>query len=110
MDTVEDVCTALLMIDHAKIVLQGEPNTIRKHFDKGYVRLVYSGVLPKQLQANIIEQQNIDDTKVSYLVSPSIDKKELLLLLLNQGEVHHFEEHLPSMHEIFLNHINKSKI
>ncbi|HSY61645.1 MAG TPA: ATP-binding cassette domain-containing protein [Cytophaga sp.] len=110
MDTVEDVCTGLLMIDHAKVVLQGEPNAIRKQFDKGYVRLIYSGALPKQIQSNIIEQKNIDAAKVSYLLSSSMDKKELLLLLLNQGEVHHFEEHLPSMHEIFLGHVNKSKI
>lgn len=110
MDTVEDVCTELLLIDHAKIVLQGEPNAIRKQFDKGYVRLIYSGVLPKQLQFDIIEQKNSDETKVSYLLSSSMNKKELLMLLLNQGEVHHFEEHLPSMHELFLNHINKSKV
>lgn len=110
MDTVEDVCTELLMIDHAKVVLQGEPQAIRKQFDKGYVRLVYSGALPKQLQSDIIEQHILTENKASYLLSSSIDKKELLLLLLNQGEVHHFEEHLPSMHEIFLDHIKKAKV
>lgn len=110
MDTVEDLCTELLMIDHAKVVLQGEPNAIRKQFDKGYVRLIYSGTLPTQLQADIIEQNRVSDNKVSYLLSSSMDKKELLLLLLNKGDVHHFEEHLPSMHEIFLNHVNKVKV
>ena len=110
MDTVEDVCTELLLIDHAKIVLQGEPGAIRKQFDKGYVRLIYSGALPKQLQSDIIEQHILTENKASYLLSSSINKKELLLLLLNQGEVHHFEEHLPSMHALFLSHINKSKV
>jgi len=110
MDTVEDVCTELLMIDHAKVVLQGGPNAIRKQFDKGYVRLIYSGVLPTQLQSDIIEQNILEGNKASYLLSSSIDKKELLLLLFHQGDVHHFEEHLPSMHEIFLNHVNKSKV
>ena len=110
MDTVEDVCTELLMINHAKIVLQGEPNAIRKQFDKGYVRLIYSGVLPTQVQSHIIEQHILAENKSSYLLSSSMDKKELLLLLLNQGEVHHFEEHLPSMHEIFLNHVNKATV
>ncbi|WP_018341999.1 ABC transporter ATP-binding protein [Cytophaga aurantiaca] len=110
MDTVEDVCTELLMIDHAKVVLQGEPNAIRKQFDKGYVRLIYSGALPTQIQSDIIEQKNIDATKVSYLLAPSIEKKQLLQLLINQGEVYHFEEHLPSMHEIFLQHVNKQRV
>lgn len=110
MDTVEDVCTELLMINHAKVVLQGEPTAIRKQFDKGYVRLIYSGTLPAQLQSNIIEQNTLSENKVSYLLSSSINKKELLLLLLNQGEVHHFEEHLPSMHELFLDHVNKATI
>lgn len=110
MDTVEDLCTELLMIDHAKVVLQGEPNAIRRQFDKGYVRLVFSGTLPSQLQSDVVEQHALGEHKTSYLLSSSLEKKQVLQLLIEQGEVHHFEEHLPSMHEIFLNHINKPKI
>jgi ABC-2 type transport system ATP-binding protein len=110
MDTVEDLCSELLMIDHAKVVLQGEPNAIRKQFDKGYVRLVFSGTLPSQLQSDVVEQHALGENKTSYLLSSSLEKKYVLQLLIQQGEIHHFEEHLPSMHEIFLNHINKSKI
>ncbi|MGN6646583.1 MAG: ABC transporter ATP-binding protein [Cytophaga sp.] len=108
MDTVEDVCTELLMINKAKVVMQGEPHAIRKQFDKGYVRLIYSGVLPGQLQSGVVEQRLLEGNKCSYLLSSSLEKKQLLQLLINQGEVHHFEEHLPSMHELFLEHVNKT--
>lgn len=110
MDTVEDLCTELLMIDHAKVVLQGEPQAIRKQFDKGHVRLVYTGTLPGPLQQDVVEQHSLTGDKTSYLLSSSTEKKQLLQLLIDQGEVHHFEEHLPSMHEIFLQHVNKSKV
>ena len=110
MDTVEDVCTELLLLDHAKVVLQGEPHAIRKQFDKGYVRLVYSGVLPASIQASIIEHKPVSDTKYVYLLSSSTDKKALLQVLLDSGEVHAFEEHLPSMHELFLELVNKPTV
>lgn len=106
MDTVEDVCTELMLINQAKVVLQGELHAIRKQFDKGYVRLVYSGTLPGSLQQTIIDQKNITDTKVSYILSAS-DKKSLLRLLADHGDIHVFEEYLPSMHELFLEHVTK---
>lgn len=108
MDTVEDVCTELLMLNRAKVVLQGEPHAIRKQFDRGYVRVVYSGTFPTELQSAIIEQRLLQGNKTSYLLSSSLDRMSLLQLLINQGEVHHFEEHLPSMHELFLDHVNKT--
>jgi len=107
MDTVEDVCTELLMINNSKAVLQGEPHKIRKQFDKGYVRLIYSGVLPQQIATGILEQKIISDDKTTYLLSTTLGTKELLSLLINQGTVHSFEEHLPSMQEIFLDTVNK---
>lgn len=106
MDTVEDVCTELLMVDKAKIVLQGKPHQIRKQFDQGYVRLVYSGKLPDQFEPCIVEQKDLMDSKTSYLLSSPIKTNELLALLIAKGTVHSFEEHLPSMQEIFLNTVN----
>jgi ABC-2 type transport system ATP-binding protein len=110
MDTVEDVCTELVLINQAKIVLQGEPHAIRKQFDKGYIRLIYSGTLPQSIQAGIIEQKQLANEKASYVLSSALDKKTLLNLLLDRGEVHAFEEYLPSMHELFLEHVNKPKV
>ncbi len=107
MDTVEDVCTELVLINQAKIVLQGEPHAIRKQFDKGYVRLIYSGILPESMQAGIIEQKQISTIKASYILASVLDKKTLLNLLIERGEVHAFEEYLPSMHELFLEYVNK---
>ena len=110
MDTVEDVCTELVLINQAKIVLQGEPHAIRKQFDKGYIRLIYSGTLPDSAKAGIIEQKQLTDVKASYVLSSALDKKMLLSLLIEQGEVHAFEEYLPSMHELFLEHVNKPMV
>lgn len=106
MDTVEDVCTELVMIHKSKVVLQGEPHTIRKQFDKGYVRLIYSGTLPQPLEAGILEQKKTSDGKIAYLLSSTIGSQDLLALLINQGTVHSFEEHLPGMQEIFLDTVN----
>lgn len=107
MDTVEDVCTELVMVNKSKVVLQGEPHAIRKQFDKGYVRFLFGGKLPEQLAAGIIEQKNMSDGKVSYVLSSTMGSQDILALLMKHGTVHSFEEHLPSMQEIFLNTVNE---
>lgn len=107
MDTVEDVCTELVMINKSKVVLQGKPYAIRKQFDKGYVRLIYSGTLPQQFVAGIVEQKNLADNKTSYVLSSPLAANELLAVLITKGTVHSFEEHLPGMQEIFLNTVNE---
>ncbi len=107
MDTVEDLCTELLMVNQAKVVLQGGPHQIRKQFDKGYVRLIYSGQLPPAFQTIVIEQKKLNDEKVMYLLATNLDAKQLLSQLIENGTVHSFEEHLPSMQDIFLDVVNQ---
>jgi ABC-2 type transport system ATP-binding protein len=109
MDTVEDLCTELILVHQAKVVLQGTPEKIRKQFDRGQIRLVYSGELPDSFQSLILEQKELSDGKKSYLLGADKNTKQLLTLLMERGTIHAFEEYLPSMHDIFLNVVNESK-
>jgi ABC-2 type transport system ATP-binding protein len=107
MDTVEDVCTELVLVNHGKIVLQGIPSAIRKQFGKGYVKLVFSGTLSQELESSIVERKEERADASTYLLTTTMNSNVLLFLLLKSGVVHHFEEHLPSMQDIFLEHVNK---
>ena len=108
MDTVEDVCTELVLVNHGKVVLQGIPNEIRKKFGKGYVKLVFSGTLPQELESSIVDRKEERADASTYLLATAMNSNVLLSLLLSSGGVvHHFEEHLPSMQELFLEHVNK---
>jgi ABC-2 type transport system ATP-binding protein len=107
MDTVEDVCTELVLVNHGKIVLQGIPSEIRKQFGKGYVKLIFAGALPQELETKVIERKQERVDAMTYILASTMESNDLLSLLLRSGVVHHFEEHLPSMQDIFLEHVNK---
>jgi len=109
MDTVEDLCTELVLINQAKVVLQGTPDKIRKQFDRGQVHVIYSGELPDAIQAIVLHQKKLSDDKISYLLGAEVNTKQLLSLLMDRGTVHAFEEYLPSMHDIFLNIVNEPR-
>lgn len=110
MDTVEDVCTELVMLHKAQIVLQGTPDAIRRQFDSGQIRIVYSGNLPSQYLAVIVEQKQIDAHKVSYVLTVQESAQQMLKQLMDSGTVHAFEEYLPSMQDVFLAVVNKAQV
>ncbi len=110
MDTVEDVCTELVMLHKAQIVLQGTPDAIRRQFDSGQIRIVYSGNLPSQYLAVIVEQKQIDAHKVSYVLTVQASAQHMLKQLMDSGTVHAFEEYLPSMQDVFLTVVNNAKV
>lgn len=107
MDTVEDVCTELVLVNQGRIVLQGIPSSIRRTFGKGYIKLIFSGTIPKELEPSIVERKEERADASTYLLAATMDTNALLSLLLKFGVVHHFEEHLPSMQQLFLEHVNK---
>jgi len=110
MDTVEDVCTELILINKAKIVLQGEPEAIRKRFDTGQVKMKYSGIIPSEYQSMILEEKTVSDGTKELLLEASTDRQQMLRSFLDKGIVHEFAEHLPSMHDVFLHTVKEKNI
>ena len=109
METVEDLCENISLVDRAKIVLQGNVAEIRaSHFTD--IFLVHA--------SNAIVEQGFEilsQTVKNGIIESRIKKQhadtnnKLLSELIKQTEIHTFEELLPSMNDIFIDTV-KTKI
>lgn len=108
MNSVEELCNEITLINKSKVVLQGNVTEIRSLFKKHIFRLKISGdkfdlmspnfsvlSLSTDKIHNIVDvriQKNDPATRNSQLLNNIIDKYELLA----------FEEELPTMNELFI--------
>jgi len=102
MSTVEDLCENISLVDHSKIVLQGNVAEIRaSHATRSYLVRSDNPILGNDFEViTQIEKNGIVESKIRK--SNVGSNKKLLHDLIQQTEIHTFEELLPSMNDIFI--------
>jgi len=108
METVEDLCENISLVDKSKIVLQGNVADIRaSHATDTYIVRSQSPILGN---GNFeILSQSIKNGIVESTIKKHISGGNNLLLteIIKQAEIHSFEELLPSMNDIFIKTVSK---
>lgn len=107
METVEDLCENISLVDHARIVLQGNVNDIKKT----HATNTFYVQTDKKLQADgfqIVDQQ-FKNAAYESLVIKSVGQtnNELIADIIKQSEIISYREKLPTMNEIFINTVTK---
>ena len=109
MSSVEELCDNISLIDHAKIVLQGNVDEIRSSHATGSFRVVSKN----NLLANEFEILSQKETYNSFeYVLKTIEEESnnaLLAKVMNQTEISVFEEILPTMNDIFIQTVTSKK-
>src|ERR1035437_6542421 len=102
METVEDLCENISLVDKAKIVLQGNVAEIRaSHATNTFV--VGSKTSLSETEFKLVSQKEKDGMFESILMKdPNETNNMLLKKLLDNTEILSFEELLPSMNDIFI--------
>ena len=113
MNSVEELCQEITLINSSRAVLQGSVAQIRQDYKKNLYRVhlseeaisttsdLYSIVSERKVQGGVeaILQKNRE-----------VSNKEFIQMLVNQYEVIAFEEQLPSMQEVFIETIQNTSI
>ncbi len=102
MGTVEDLCENISLVNKSKIVLQGNVADIRAHHAKK-TYLVKSDNPISGTDFEIVsqlEKEGVFETKIRKMNVGS--NNTLINKLIQQTEIHTFEELLPSMNDIFI--------
>ena len=107
METVEDLCENISLVDKAKIVLQGNVAEIRaSHATNTFV--VGSKTSLSENEFKLISQNEKDGKFESILMKdPNETNNMLLKKLLDKTEILSFEELLPGMNDIFIKTVRK---
>ncbi len=107
MESVEEMCDYVALIDNSKKIIDGRVFDVREKFKKNIFGITLSDVNSEQLQNfqnkydvfNFSEQNNL----VSFDLKNTINQNDILLNLVQVGKVRSFDEKIPSMNEVFIN-------
>lgn len=109
MESVEEVCDQISLINHSEVVLEGNVAEIKQRFKKHLYEICLAG--GEQLQSCeemfTIEEARPDGTTIIRLAQ-GVAIREVIARLNEQYALRGFSELLPTMHEIFIETVKNS--
>jgi ABC-2 type transport system ATP-binding protein len=105
MESVEELCDNITLINKAKTILEGSVNEIRSKWAANEYDLVFDGdvTMEGNGQFNILNQQKDNNRSIFKLKTTSnINNNDILQTVMKSGNVISFNPSLPSMNEIFI--------
>ncbi len=111
MESVEEICDSIVLINSAKNILQGKVNDIKQSFKRDEYEIITSSdeiedVLPMGI--TLVSKQ-VGDNRLctSVLNIPKGENANILSALLKKMDILSYREILPSMNEIFINTVTQ---
>ncbi len=109
MESVEELCDHITLLNKSKNILSGEINKIKNQYKSGIYELTFEGDYDKFQSAlnsdsNIIEKKKNQDN--NYTVRIKANKKlgqnELLSSIISVIHINSYFEVIPSMNDVFI--------
>lgn len=109
MESVEEVCDQISLINHSEVVLEGNVAEIKQRFKKHLyeIRLAGGEQLQPCEELFTIEETRPDGTTIIRLTQ-GVAIREVIARLNEQYALRGFSELLPTMHEIFIETVKNS--
>ena len=106
MESVEEICDHIALINKAQTILEGPIEEIKKQFaNNSYEVITTDKVLNENDYFSIISQK---ETNYSLLLKDGKTQQEALQSIIQQTEIISFRKEIPSMEEIFIKAINNA--
>lgn len=109
MPVIEEFCKDITILHHGKAVLQGDLNEIKKSYGRVNLSVKCDGnFLPLALQCGLTPI-NVTPDKTDFKIKDEYQARELLKLIMESNiPLVSFTLREPSLHEIFVEHIEKA--
>lgn len=112
MESVEEMCDYVALIDNSKKIIDGRVFDVREKFKKNIFGITLSEVQDIQFDNfkrkydlfNIVNENNL----ISFDLKNETNQNDILLELVHIGKVRSFEEKIPSMNEVFINAVSSN--
>ncbi len=117
MESVEELCDHIALIDKSNKILDGKLLDIKKQFKSNTFEVGVSSTNDVALRSLLEDKFSVsetsfksihDDLKVKIKIDPSSTPNDLLSYLTNQGQVNHFTEVIPSASDIFIQSVQNN--
>ncbi len=114
MESVEEMCDYVALINQAKKVLDGKVFDVREQFKKNIFNVTLADVNDEKFAAfkNQFEIHNpsMENQLISFELKNDRDQNLLLNELMKVGKIRSFDEKIPSMNEVFINAVSGNEI
>ncbi|MCX7743461.1 MAG: ABC transporter ATP-binding protein [Flavobacteriales bacterium] len=111
MESVEELCDHIALINKSRKILDGSVKEIRQQYKTNQYRLGFNGsteLLKQALPPGVSVLHEHTDEEEHFLtlhIPPPLTSNEILKICVNHVDVHHFNEQIPSMNEIFIQQV-----
>ena len=117
MESVEEMCDEIALIDKSNKILDGKLDDIKRQFRTNTFQVGLETSNPKGVEALLRERFDVfpadfkmldKGLRLNIKLTKNQSSNELLSFLSNQGQVEHFVELIPDANEIFIQAVNKN--
>ncbi len=108
MESVEELCDHIALINKSKKIIDGPKWQIKEdHKENIFLVEHVGGINDLNDHFKIVNSENVvnDIYKTTIKSEGDLVSNDLLKLLIDKTEIRSFQEHLPSINEIFINHV-----
>lgn len=106
MESVEEMCDYVALINNSKKILDGKVLEVREHFKKNIFSVVLSevnsGMLDQFSKRFKIGQIHQTNGLTTFEISGAESSNTLITELINVGRIRTFDEKIPTMNEVFI--------
>lgn len=105
MASVEEICDEIALINHSRVVLNGNVNEVKHQFRTGIYELSTTDKLPvaeTESYSVLSQSQNGNLNKYLLQKAEGLTNSQLAGIIAKEVEIRSFCEQMPSMHDIFI--------
>ncbi len=106
METVEELCDDIALINHSRVVLAGEKVEVQNRYKQNKFKIRYLGNLPAELPGIEILAQN--GLSATLKLGVGISSNQAISQLIGHVELLEFQEIIPSFNDIFIQVVNET--
>lgn len=108
MDQAERLCQSICLINHGRMVLEGDLSQIKGKYGRTSVQIKYEGDASFLREPRLVQSFNDYGNYVEVRLATGADAQDLLRLASAKARINKFEIVEPSLEEIFLEAVGKS--
>lgn len=110
MESVEEMCSHVAMIHKSEKVLDGTKQEIKNQYRTNTYEVTYGGHLNGlAIDYQLVGQEEEEGMYIKSVIkaAPTITPNQVLQALIEQVEVHSFQEKIPTMNDIFIAEVQR---
>ena len=107
MESVEELCDDIDLLNKSKLVVTGGVDEIRRHYGNNNIELIYTGEQPVASAEGVFkvlsDENNVGRHTAVLSLEPGVSSNDVLSSLLSEGvSINSFKELIPRMNDIFI--------